>query len=74
MVFASAANELEFIQIITMIRLYDKQITVIDEEIKQLMSTLNEAAIITSITGISNRLSSVVSSEISNFNNFKLPD
>ncbi|WP_273754875.1 transposase [Leuconostoc mesenteroides] len=35
------------------------------------MRTLNEAAIITSITGISNRLSSVVSSEI---NNFKFPD
>lgn len=71
---ASPANELELIQTITMIRLYDKQIAVIDQKIEQLMSTLNEAAIITSITGISNRLGSVILSEINNFNNFNTPD
>jgi transposase len=70
---SSPANELELVQTITIIRLYDDQIEMIDQEISQLMAGLDEATIIASITGISNRLGSVILAEISNLNNFKSP-
>lgn len=71
---SSPANELELIQTMAMIRLYSHQIETVDQEISQLMGELDEATIITSITGISNRLGSVILAEISNLNNFKSPD
>lgn len=57
-----------------MIRLYDEQINAIDQEIAQIMNSLDEAAIVTSITGISNRLGSVILAEINHINNFQSPD
>ncbi|MDI6667664.1 transposase [Leuconostoc falkenbergense] len=71
---SSPANELELLQTIAMMRLYSDQIAVVDQEVSQLMAGLDEATIITSITGISNRLGSIILAEISNLNNFKSPD
>lgn len=70
----SPDNELELIQILTMMRLYDKQIIVIDQEVSQLMAVLNEATILTSVTGISNRSGGVILAEGNNINNFHSPD
>lgn len=71
---SSPANAFELVQTISAIRLYDEQINAIDQEITQIMNSLDEAAIVTSITGISNRLGSVILAEVNNINNFHSPD
>ena len=50
---------------------YNKKIKKVDKEINSLMNDI--ASPITSIPGISNRLGSVIISEIRNINNFKTP-
>lgn len=67
----SKANELELIQTINMIQLLSTQILEVDQEINRLMITMEDAHIITSIAGISNRLGSVILAEINNIHNFK---
>lgn len=69
--FSSASLELELLQIIETIELYTAQIVKIDEEIDRLMAKINSP--ITSITGIGNRLGSVILAEIRNIHNFNTP-
>lgn len=69
--FSSASLELELLQIIETIELYTAQIVKIDEEIDRLMVKINSP--ITSITGIGNRLGSVILAEIRNIHNFNTP-
>lgn len=69
--FSSASLELELLQIIETIEFYTTQLIKIDEEIDHLMAKINSP--ITSITGIGNRLGSVILAEIRNIHNFKSP-
>ncbi|QKL18784.1 IS110 family RNA-guided transposase [Enterococcus faecium] len=67
--FSTTSLELELLQIIETIELYTTQIATIDTETDLLMAKINSP--ITSITGVKNRLGSVILSEIRNIHNFK---
>lgn len=69
--FSSYSLELELFQIIETIEFYTSQIEKIDAEIDHLMAEINSP--ITSITGIGNRLGSVILAEIRNIHNFNSP-
>lgn len=70
----STANELELKQTLTMIKMFSTQIDTVDQQINQLMDSLEDARIMTSISGISNRIGSVILAEINNIRNFNSPE
>ena len=67
----SFARELELIEIIENIQHYEKLIKQAEKKIDELMAELN--SVITTVPGISNRLGSVILSEIRNINTFNNP-
>lgn len=67
----SEVLELELIQTIDIIEFYESKIKIIDKKINILMNNISSP--ITTIPGISNRLGSVIISEIRNINNFQTP-
>lgn len=67
----SKTLELEMKQTIEIIEFYKEKIKKVDIEINSLMKVISSP--ITSIPGISNRLGSVIISEIRNINNFRNP-
>ena len=68
---SSFALEMELVQTIQMIEAYEKQIQLVDKEINRLMVNLDSP--ITTITGIGERLGSVILAEIGNIHDFDKP-
>ena len=67
----SEVLELELIQTMETIEFYEHKIKIVDKKINELMKKISSP--ITTIPGISNRLGSVIISEINNINNFQKP-
>ena len=65
----SVVKELELQQTIELIRILQKQVEAVEEEINRLMDDIDSP--ITSIPGIANRMAAVIIAETNNFNDFE---